>query len=446
MFSKLSVFLRKINRFECKKTKNTLENRLKGYAKTILLSIKLYYSKGILGVYVPSLTYSSLFACVPLMAILIAISRGFGSENLMESWICETFYNQPQVAKALINFTSNYLDHTKNSYIIGFGLAIIVYNLCLMMMKTEDAFNHIWETQQRKLHHLLSRHSVTIFIFIILISISLIISIGAHMMENSLNHVWGLHYMAEKIPTIASLLPLALLFFFFYNYIPNAYIKKSSTIIPSVCAGASMWALQSLYVWAQMLLSSYNAIYGSFAALPLFMLWLNLSWHICMYFAVLAYASQNLHHYDKDLKTSDLSYEKQVYYCSILMQHIYDAHDNGKEPMSAENLQEVTDIPQQIVNELLRKLIESKILSETSNGKNGDWEARTTFLPRTSSSKLTFGAMMQRLQLSGHKDQQLNINTDNNPLVEELAKEIDDLFDNFTKEAQQIRFGKTDKN
>ncbi len=93
--------------------------------------------------------------------------------------------------------------------------------------------------------------------------------------------------------------------------------------------------LQLFYIHSQMWVSSYNAIYGSFAALPLFMLWMQISWTICLFGAELCYTNQNLDYYDYNTKTSDISHRYRIMLCTILASRICRRFDRGGRPYTA---------------------------------------------------------------------------------------------------------------
>ena len=114
------------------------------------------------------------------------------------------------------------------------------------------------------------------------------------------------------------------LFFFVFCYcvIPNTYIRFRSTLVPSLLAGISMTALQYGYIYLQVFLSSYNVIYGSLAAIPLFLLWLQISWAIVVFGALLCYTNQNLHHYDLDLKYDHVKLEQRIKVCAVVMHQV----------------------------------------------------------------------------------------------------------------------------
>ena len=123
---------------------------------------------------------------------------------------------------------------------------------------------------------------------------------------------------------------------------PNNHVKLRSCIIPGILAGVCMQLLQVVYIHSQIWMSSYNAIYGSFAALPLFMLWIQLSWTICLFGAELCYTYQNLDFYDYNTRTSDISHRYRMMLCALLMGRICQRLDNEQKPYTALELRKET--------------------------------------------------------------------------------------------------------
>jgi len=179
---------------------------------------------------------------------------------------------------------------------------------------------------------------------------------------------------------------------------PNTHVRFKNVIVPGILAGIAMQWLQYFYINSQIWMTSYNAIYGSFAALPLFMLWVQISWTICLFGAELCYTSQNLDYYDYDANTSDISHRYFIMLAAILMSRICRRFAEGKHAYTTEELQQETEIPVRIVNDILFKLIDAKLLIEISSDEKGE---SSQFVPSESLSNLNLGIMIDRLEAQG---------------------------------------------
>ena len=199
----------------------------------------------------------------------------------------------------------------------------------------------------------------------------------------------------------ARLLPyvlMAVVFMAMYMCVPNTKVRLQVVIVPGILAGVGMQALQLFYIHAQVLLSSYNAIYGSFAALPLFMLWVQLSWTICLFGVQLCYTNQNMDELSFRLQVADISPRYRLLLAIILMSRVCQRFADGKRPYTALDLRRLTNIPIRITQDLLYMLVRAGLLSENSaDGKDQE----PTYQPAMTLQKLTVGAMVERLDSMG---------------------------------------------
>ena len=191
---------------------------------------------------------------------------------------------------------------------------------------------------------------------------------------------------------------MSLIFIGLYIFVPNTHVKFAHCIAPGILAGVAMQILQFAYINSQIWVSSYNAIYGSFAALPLFMLWIQISWTICLFGAELCYTSQNVDYYDLNATTNDISHRYRLMLCALLLSSLCKRHDEGGQPYSANELRDKTSIPIRIVNDLLFKMQEAKLICELSCDEKGE---QTRFLPAISGDKMSVGLMIDRLESVG---------------------------------------------
>ena len=156
--------------------------------------------------------------------------------------------------------------------------------------------------------------------------------------------------------------------------------------------------LQLVYIHSQIWVSSYNAIYGSFAALPLFMLWVQISWTICLFGAELSYTSQNLDYYDFNTVTSDISHRFQIVIYTMLMGHICRRFDEGGTPYTINELRDKTGVPIRVVNDLIYNLVEAHLAIEITSDEKGE---PSRFVPAMSVDKLSLGIMIDSIESSG---------------------------------------------
>lgn len=235
------------------------------------------------------LTYSTLLAVVPVVAVIFAVARGFGYNKYIESWFISTLDSQPQVAEVIVGFVNSYLVNTKSGVVFGIGLVFMLYTLIMLTMNIEIVFNDIWGVKsQRSLARTVTDYLAMFFILPIMI----IVMSGVTLWIGSLSEIVDKMFVIGSLMKFGmDLLPLLLLsciISILYIFMPNTHVRWRCAILPAFIAALAMELLQYFYVHSQLWVTSYNAIYGSFAALPLFMLWLQLTWTIILVGAELA--------------------------------------------------------------------------------------------------------------------------------------------------------------
>ncbi len=386
--------------------------------KKIVLAIRFFTAKRVLQK-ASALTYSTLLAIVPIFAVVFAIARGFGYSKYIEVWFRNAFESQPQVAEVIIGFVNSYLVHTKSGVFLGIGLIFMLYTVLMLVSNIEDTFNEIWQVKKpRSIFRTFTDYLAMFFVFPIIIVITSGISIYMATVASSMPDFLLLSSSMQLFIDVLPYLLMSAMFIALYVFMPNTHVKISNAIIPGILAGIAMQGLQIFYIHSQMFLSSYNAIYGSFAALPLFMLWLQISWTICLFGAELCYTNQNLDFYDYNANTGEISHRYRLMLSALLMSRICRRFANGQSPLSALELREQTNIPIRFVNDLLYELIEAGLIIEVTSDEKGEF---SHYMPAEDINNLTVGVMIGRLESMGKWKIDLDISS---LLTEEWNKVI----------------------
>lgn len=366
--------------------------------KVLFLAIKFFTTKRVLA-QAAALTYSTLLAIVPIMAVVFAIARGFGYSIYIEVWFRQALATQPQVAEVIIGFVNSYLVHTKSGIFLGVGLVFMLYTVLMLVSNIEATFNEIWQVKkQRSIFRTFTDYLAMFFMFPILIVLSSGFSIYMVTIVSSLPNFLLLGSALQFLIRLAPYVFMSALFMALYLFMPNTHVKARNVIAPGILAGIAMQWLQFFYINSQIWMTSYNAVYGSFAALPMFMLWIQISWTICLFGAELCYTSQNLDYYDYNAKTDDVSHRYQIMLHTILMSRICRRFADGKKPYTLEELTKETGIPVRITNDLLYKLVDCNMLIEITSDEKGE---ASRFVPSESLDNFNLGVMVDRLEAVG---------------------------------------------
>lgn len=347
----------------------------------MLLTLRFFTKKRVVS-HASALTYSTLLAIVPILAVIFAIARGFGYNKYIELWFRDSLASQPQVADVIVGFVNSYLVHTKSGIFLGVGLIIMLYTVLLLVSNIELTFNEIWQVKKSRSFF---RTFTDYLAMLLCLPIILVVMSGITLWFGG---------VAPIVPYIL----LCALFTAVYVIVPNTHVRIASAIVPGIITGCAIQVLQMAYVHSQLWVSSYNAIYGSFAALPLFMLWLQISWTIILFGATLCYSNQNLSYYDLDTTTEDISHRYVLLLSTILAATICRRFELGQKALTATELRDATGIPIRIVSDLLYRMIECGVLIEVTNDEKG---TPATFLPAESIENLSVGTLVNRLESNG---------------------------------------------
>ena len=386
--------------------------------KTAYLAVRFFTTKRVLS-QASALTYSTLLAIVPIMAVVFAIARGFGYNKYIEVWFRDAFSSQPQTAEVIIGFVNSYLVHTKSGVFLGVGLLFMLYTVMMLVSNIEQTFNEIWQVKKkRSLFRTITDYMAMFFLFPILIVVTSGLSLFMATMADNMADFMLLGTAVRLLIDVSPYILMSLLFIALYVFMPNTRVKVKSAIVPGILAGIAMQMVQLFYIHSQMWVTGYNAIYGSFAALPLFMLWLQISWTICLFGAELTYTSQNLDYYDFDARTDDISHRYQMLLSALLMSRICRHFADGRKAPTADELRTETGVPIRIVNDLLYKLMEARLIIGTSSDEKDDSSA---YVPAESLENLSVGLMVDRMEAQGRWQIDLSVKQLMN---EEWAKTI----------------------
>lgn len=241
-----------------------------------------------------ALTFYSLLSLVPLAAMALGVAKGFGFEKLLEKELLKHFAAQQEVVGQVMTFARNMLDNTKGGLVAGVGVVALFWSVIKVLGRIEDNFNQIWRVASRPMLRKLSDYLTIMIIAPVLLIMSGSATVFIISQVSALSSQVGL----EKVFTPAISLGLALapygliwlLFTLIYLIMPNTRVPLGGAVLGALLAGSAYQLLQIGYVKFQFFVTGYNAIYGSFAALPLFLIWLQLSWVIVLFGAEIAHA------------------------------------------------------------------------------------------------------------------------------------------------------------
>ncbi len=264
------------------------------FIKILNLSVNSFFDRG-LQIKSMALTYSTVLAIVPAIALLVAIGRGFGLQDSIMNELYIMFPSQHKVLSTFLTFVDSYLTNATQGLFVGIGILVLLWTVVSLLSSIEDAFNSIWDVVSQRTFF----QKLTDYIAIcLLIPILLICSSGISIfMSTTIQDALFFPFLTPLVNWILELMPLFLCWLAFslsYYMVPNTTIKFKYAAASGAIAAIGFYILQWIFLNGQIYVSKYNAIYGSFAFLPLLLVWLQLTWLLVLTGCVLTYALQNV--------------------------------------------------------------------------------------------------------------------------------------------------------
>ena len=349
-----------------------------------------------------ALTFFSLLALVPVAAMAFAIAKGFGLEAILERQLLHEFPGQQEVLLQVISFANNLLDKTRGGTMAVIGIIMLFWAVVKVLGHIERSFNDIWTIKKsRTLWRKFSDYLTIMLICPILViaSSSFTLFLKAQL-TNIIEKTALLGYLSPLIYLLLKLLPYGMIWLLFtltYLLMPNTKVNFSSGFLAGIIAGTMYQLLQLTYINFQFIIAKYNAIYGSFAALPLFLIWLQISWLIVLFGAKISYAHQNSELYEFEPGSPRISHSMRILISLQVGHLIIQNFSNAKTPFTAHQIAMALGIPSRLVQTIIGDLIDAQILSETESEGN----ETAAYQPALDINRLTLNYVINALEKKG---------------------------------------------
>lgn len=433
------------------------KNILYDAIKTVMLTVRNIQELDIAAI-ARSLTYRTLLSIVPLLAIIFAIARGFGIENIMESSIfnfmlgnrapkevtvippgsgpdsettivmeadsLDATYSAAlppvsSVANAgedvsagertrefldlLFGIIDNSLEEAQGGGIFaGIGILLFLYTILILFNDIENNLNKIWQVSKgRGLGRKMTDYTAMMLfmpIFFILVNALNIIS---YPQNDTLKIIYILYPFIPRLLGIVPFVVMILLFTALYKFLPNTKVKLINALIAGGIAGTAFQFFQMLYLGGQMWITRYNAIYGTFAAIPLMLLWIQMSWFIVLIGAEISYAAQNIRKFSFEKETRNISRRYRDFFTLMIASLIVQRFADEEPPLTADQISVRCKVPGRLTNAILDQLLGLKIISTTPSGVD---ERVPAFQPAIDINLITVNRVISQLDEEGSED------------------------------------------
>ncbi len=386
-------------------TSTELDSRAKrvgyGFIRTIVLVVRGFGSKN-LNDKAKALTYSLIFAIVPILAMIFGVAKGFGVADVIEKQLNQSFLGETNMVPTIMAMVDRYLETAQDGLFIGIGLLILLWAVYSFFQSVETAFNQIWNVQKSRS---ILRQVTTYIAILVLIPVLIVCSAGinifVHSTVESIGHIEVLHdFFHTSGAKLLQFVMCWLLFTLMYIAIPNTKVRFKSALIPGILMGTLFQLLQMLSVYLIAMLSRTSIVYGAFATIPILMTWLQYTSLLILMGAEMSYAIQNNEEFEYEHDLNKMSRRYKDFIMVYLLAVIIKRFEADEAPLTAHELAIRDRLPIRLVNQLLSRMVETGILREVYVEN----EEEKTFQPALDTHKISVGLVFDRIESQGTEE------------------------------------------
>lgn len=322
-----------------------------------------------------ALTFYTLMSLVPFLALSFAIAKAFGYQILFEQELLTRFSEQKEILKQIIDLSQNLLERTESGLLALIGVIVFLWSIIKVLNHIETSMNEIWGIKKpRKWKRKCTDYLAVIIIgpiFFLSASSTTIYIVGhlRRVIENTALYP----QISESLIFLIKLLPYCIMWFLFtflYLFMPNTKVRIIHAVLGGIIAGTAYQLFQWGYLNFQIGVSRYNAIYGSFAAIPLFLVWLQLSWITVLIGSEISFASQNSYFYEFGKKYADLSHQTRMAIALWIVHQTLHRFVSASPPITKREIHEHLQIPYLIIDQMTQELINTGFVYQIEARKN----------------------------------------------------------------------------
>jgi membrane protein len=349
-----------------------------------------------------ALTFYSLISIVPVLAMAFGVAKGFGFEKILERQLREKLAGHEDILTNVIQFSHSLLENTQGGLMAGVGVIMLFWAVLKVLGHIEESFNDIWGVKKqrplgRKFADYLSLMLICPVILILSGGVTVFVSTQVAMIMEKFTILGNFR---STVFFLLNLFPYTMmwgLFTFLYVFMPNTRVRFSSGLFAGIITGTIFQVVQWFYITFQVGVVKYNAIYGSFAALPLFLVWLQLSWLIVLFGAELSFAHQNVDTYEFEPDALGASHRLRTLLSLQITHHLIANFRAGEKALTANELSSRLEIPIRFVNDILSELVECNILATTDSEEGTD----PAYQPALDPDRLTIQYVVEAMENRG---------------------------------------------
>ena len=370
-----------------------------------------------------ALTFYSLLSVIPVAAIAFAIAKGFDLDKNLEKIIMDKFDMYKDMLGPLLIKVRSAIDATRGGYMAGVGVIILFWSVLSLLDHIESSFNQIWQIRSSRPWYRKFTDYLTIMVIapvFIILSSSITIFISTQLTDFMSNAAILsffkplISFLIKFAPYLLTWMTMTILFII----MPNAKVKFIPALISGIIAGTAIQIIQWVYIDLQFGITNLSAIYGSFAAVPLFIIWLQTTWIVVLLGAELSFANQNVSRYEFESDALNISNYQKRALVLMIMQKIINNFSTGEKPISAETIAITLKIPVRLARDILQDLSSVNLVSIIHVNE----QKERLYQPALDINKLTVSYVFSRLDKSGVSQIMVAKNKDYDKVISMLEK------------------------
>lgn len=374
-----------------------------------------------------ALTYYTLFSIVPIIALAFAIAKGFGFEENLQQQLLNNFSGQKDVLLQAFVYANKMLNNTKGGLIAGVGVILLLWSVMKLLGNIENSFNEIWEIKKdrtwiRKITDYLSIMLIAPIFIILSGALTVTIKTG---IDTIISNTTALTPMSFVFFKLFAFILIWGMFCFLYLVLPNTKVTFKAAAMGGFIGAVLFELLEWAYVSSQIGVGSYNKIYGSFAALPLFLIWIQYSWFVVLFGAELAFANQNVDHYELENDITNISDRYKRVIALMIANCVVKNFNEGATALTASQISEKLDLPVRLTRAIIFEFTETGVFNEVKMIADKE----IGYQPGISDSKLTVKYIIDKLDEKGVNHLPIE-NTEELKNINRLMLELDEVLNN----------------
>lgn len=247
------------------------------------------------------LSFYSVMALVPLVAIVLFIMSGLGMDNMLIDMLQPYVADNERVVTMVLGWAQNIIAQTRKGLFGVISFLTFLWIIIWLMISVENTFNVIWKTEEKR--GFFTNIGVSLIIIVLIpfgfMLFLFIFGYFTHFID-VISHYKIIEFFASKLYWLAAYGMTVLILSAMYKFIPHVKVKYKDCLRSALIAGVVFMIIQYLYLGTQVMVTRLSGVYGAIAAIPLLMIWLNLTWQSILFGTYLTYSYQHVDDFDPD--------------------------------------------------------------------------------------------------------------------------------------------------